>query len=169
MGKKKDYRVLLKTPFDTGIRSFPNVAKYFLYYAPSIDSAQSPGEIVDGRATALLNEMLKRADMGNSARFLKRIQPSSWKKDDLEETELDFDRPRMLCDKYGSENELHSLLRHIRNALAHGYIYVWKKKDWNRILLVDFDSNKRKVTAKILVSMAILEQWKATLENEIPN
>lgn len=169
MGKKKDYRPLLKTPFDTGIRNFPSVAKYFLYYVPSIDSAQSPGDIADENATALLKEMLKRTDMDKSARFLKRIHPASWKKDSLDGTALDFDKPRMLCDKYGSENELHALLRHVRNALAHGYVYAWKKRDWNRVLLIDFDSKKHKPTAKILVSLPILEQWKGVLDNEIVN
>lgn len=167
MGKKKDYQELLKTPFDTGIRNFSSVAKYFLYYAPSIDSAQSSGVISDEASVAVIGEMLKKTGMDKSSRFLKRIQVPSWKKDDLEGTELDFDTPRMLCDKYSSENELHALLRHIRNSFAHGYVYVWKKKSGNKVFLVDYDSGKHKPTAKIMVSMPILEQWKAILENII--
>ncbi len=167
MGKKKDYQELLKTPFDTGIRNFSSVAKYFLYYAPSIDSAQSPGVISDEASVALIGEMLKKTGMDRSSRFLKRLQAPSWKKNDLEGTELDFDNPRMLCDKYSSENELHALLRHIRNSFAHGYVYVWKKKRGNKVFLINYDSGKHKPTAKIMVSMPILEQWKAILENII--
>ena len=96
MGRKKDYQGLLKTPFDTGIRNFTSVAKYFLYYAPSIDSAQSPGVISDEVSVALIGEMLKKTGMDRSSRFLKRLQASSWKKDDLEGAELDFDNPRNL-------------------------------------------------------------------------
>ena len=104
MGKKKDYQKLLKTPFDTGIRNFSSVAKFFLYYAPSIDSAQSPGAISYEASVALIGEMLKKAGMDRSSRFLKRLQAPSWKKDDLDGTELDFDNQRMLCDKYSTEN-----------------------------------------------------------------
>lgn len=164
MGKKKDYRELLTTPFDTGIRNFTTVAKFFLYYAPTIDSAQSVGGISDDLSIKLCEEMLKKADMDRSSRFLKKIQASSWRKDDLEGIELDFDKPRMLCSKYSSEDDLHALLRHIRNSFAHGYLYVWKRKSGSRIFLMDYDSGKQKMTAKIMVSMHILEMWKSILE-----
>ena len=167
MGKKKDYRELLKTPFDTGIRNFSAVARYFLYYAPDIDSAQSPGIIPYEKAESLLSELLKKTGLEGSARFLYRIQPSSWKKNDLDGFELDFEQQRFLCDKYKTETELHALLRHIRNALAHGYVFVWKKKTGNYVFFTDYDSGKNRFTAKIMVSMSILEQWKAILENEI--
>ena len=100
--------------------------------------------------------MLKKAGMDRSSRFLKRLQEPSWKKDDLDGTELDFDNQRMLCDTYCTENELHALLRHIRNSFAHGYVYVWKKKSCNKVFLIDYDSGRHKPTAKIMVSMPIL-------------
>lgn len=166
MGKKKDYRELLKTPFNTGIKGFTNVARYFMYYAPFIDSAHSPVFAIDEeKAECILDEMLKKAGMRDKARFLKRIQPASWKKDGLDGLELDFEESRLLCDKYIKESELHSLLRHIRNSLAHGYVYVWKKKKGNYVFLIDYDSGRKKPTAKIIVSMSILEQWKDVLEN----
>ena len=70
-------------------------------------------------------------------------------------------------DKYGAETEFQALIRHLRNALAHGYVYVWKKRNGNFIFFKDFDTKKNKITAKILVSMTILECWKALIENEI--
>ncbi|NLC74533.1 MAG: hypothetical protein GX685_04760 [Clostridiales bacterium] len=167
MAKKKDYRELLKTPFDTGIRNFAEVAKYFLYYTPSIDSAHSSGPIPDNRATELLAEMLDSTGLAGNTRFLKRILQASWKNSELDEYVIDFEKSRMLCDMYNNENELHALLRHIRNSLAHGYVYVWKKKKGNFIMLVDYDAGKHKPTAKILITSTILEQWKAILENEI--
>ena len=78
----------------------------------------------------------------------------------------------MLFDKMNNESELTALLRHIRNSLAHGYVYIWNKRQkGSYILFVDYEKKQKnkpqKITAKILVSMSILERWKAILENEI--
>ena len=167
MAKKKDYKALNTTPLDTGIKNFTEILKFYMYYAPNIDSCQSNGRIEGNNAEAVLQEMLIRANIRNKTRFLKKIQKNSWAKSGLETDEIDFEDSRILCDKYSNEEELSALLRHIRNALAHGYIYVWKKRSGKFILLVDFDSNKNRCTAKILVSMPILESWKAILENEM--
>ena len=166
MGKKKDYRVLLKTPFQSGFGRFSALAEYFLYYAPNIDSAQSSQILTDKQSRVLLEEMLKKTSMKENSRFLKKIQPASWGKSDLDGYELDFETPRMLCDLYSNENELHALLRHIRNALAHGYLYPWKKKTGNYVLLIDYDAGRKKKTAMIMVNMQILETWKTILETK---
>lgn len=167
MAKKKNYKELLTTPYETGIKNFSSVARFYQYYSPCIDSAQTPGCFDDAKSEEILNSMLRVNALESKTRILKRLQPSSWKKDGLDTDILDFEESRILCDKYSSENELHALLRHIRNALAHGYLYVWRKRKGDFIFLVDFDANKHKPTAKIMVSMPILEQWKAILENEI--
>lgn len=167
MAKKKDYKTLNTTPLNTGIRNFTEILKFYMYYAPNIDSCQSNGRIEGDSAKNVLQEMLIRANIRNKTRILKRIQKGSWAKSDFDSDEIDFENSRILCDKYSNEEELSALLRHIRNALAHGYIYVWKKTSGKFILLVDFDSNKKRCTARILVSMSILENWKAILENQI--
>lgn len=167
MPKKKNYNDCLTTPFKTGIKNFTSVANYFLYYAPNIDSAQSVGKIENPKADILFNEMLKKTNLEEKCRVLKKIQPGSWKTLNFDEEFIDFEDSRMLFDKYNYETYLRALTRHLRNALAHGYIYVWKKKKGNFIFLIDFDSSKNKCTAKILVSMTILESWKALIEAEI--
>ena len=167
MAKKKKYKECLTTPFETGIRNFTEVAKYFLYYAPNIDSAQSVGRIEGERAGNLFTSLLTQASLQNKYKVLKKIQPTSWKSFDFDKEELDFEESRMLFDKYSNEDDFHALVRHIRNSLAHGCLYVWRKKTGDFVFLVDFDSGKKKVTAKIMVSMPILEQWKALIENEI--
>ena len=167
MGKKKDYTECLSTPFETGIRNFTSIAKYFLYYAPTINSAQSTGEVSEDTGNHLMMSMLEQVGMTNRSKILKKIQPKSWKFCELNENFLDFEKPCMIFDKYSTETDLHALLRHIRNALAHGYIYVWKKKTGNYIFLVDRDPKKQRNTAKILISMNIMERWKALIENEI--
>ncbi|WP_298653921.1 hypothetical protein [uncultured Eubacterium sp.] len=167
MPKKKNYKECLTTPFKTGIKNFTSVANYFLYYAPNIDSAQSVGEIENPQADLLFYEMLNNSNLKGKCKVLKKIQPKSWKTLNFDEDLIDFEDSRMLFDKYNYETDFKALIRHLRNALAHGYIYVWKKKNGNFIFLIDYDSSKNKCTAKILVSMTILESWKALIEEQI--
>lgn len=167
MAKKKNYKECLTTPFETGIRNFSAVAKYFLYYAPNIDSAQSVGAIQGEIADDLFVNLINQTNLNSKCKVLRKIQPKSWSSLDFDVDEIDFENCRMLFDKYSNETDLKALLRHLRNALAHGCIYVWKKKSGNYIFFVDLDSNKNRITAKILVSMRILEQWKAMIENQI--
>ena len=172
MSKRKKYQELKTTPFETGIRNFTSVAKFFMYYAPGIDSAQSPGDFDALTSQNLINEMIEVAEMGNRARFLRKIQPASWKSVNLENDEVDFEQPCLLCDKYNQETELHALLRHMRNAFAHGHLYVWRKvKKGDYIFLVDFEARRggeiQKISAKIMISLSILEKWRAIIENQI--
>ena len=151
MAKKKNYKECITTPFETGIRNFSSVAKYFLYYAPNIDSAQSSGIIEKETSDRLVKSMLYKTGMTNKSKILKKIQPKSWNSFGLEQDIIDFENLCMVLDKYSNETDFHAILRHLRNALAHGYIYVWKKKKGNYIFLVDYDAKKNKVTAKIMV------------------
>lgn len=170
MAKKIDYHERLTTPFETGIRNFTTIARYFMYYAPNIESCHSIGRIEGDNATNIINTI--KSQMNNKAKILKKIQPTSWSELDFDTDIVDFEYSRMLFDIMNNESELTALLRHLRNALAHGYIYVWRKeKKGDYILFVDYEKKKankpQKVTAKIMVSMTILQSWKAILDNEI--
>lgn len=169
MAKKKDYTTMATTPFETGIKNFTSVAKFYMYYAPNLGTPQSRGRIEGAEADAVLKQMLKDANMEKKSRFLMSIRKESWKKVDLEENEIDFEIPRMLCKRNKNESELQALLRHIRNAFAHGNVFIWRKRKGNFVFLVDYDDDKKKkMSAKILVSQMILERWKAILEDQLP-
>lgn len=167
MARKKDYRLLNTTPFETGIKNFTSVARYYLYYSPNIDSCQSVGCIEGHEAEQVFEEMMSSANLKTKFRVMKRISHKAWSDFEFDVDEIDFEDSRMLFDMYNNETELKALLRHIRNSFAHGYIYVWRKKRGDYILLIDYDKGKNKATAKLLVSMSILERWKAILENKI--
>lgn len=168
MPRKKNYKECLVSPLKSTIRNFNSIVNFYMYYAPNINSAQSRGRIENQEASRVLKKMLSKTNMDKTTRFLKIIQPQSWVKANLESDVIDFESLRILCNKMKNETELTALLRHIRNAFAHGYIYVWKKKRGTYVILVDFDRQKNKRTAMILVTYNILEQWKAILENEMP-
>ncbi len=169
MAKKKDYRPLLTTPYETGIRDFTSITRFFQYHAPCIDSAQSPGSFTDSDSDMILSEMLSSVGIRNTTRIIKSIKPASWAKDDLDGFEIDFETSKILCDKYNNETDLHAILRHIRNALAHGYLYVWRKRSKSSredyILLIDYDSKKHRPTAKLVLTMSILQRWKTIIES----
>ena len=74
MGKKKNYHECLTTPFETGIRNFTEVARYFMYYAPEIDSAQSAGVFSPETEEEILTDMLNRAGLKKKSVFMQRIQ-----------------------------------------------------------------------------------------------
>lgn len=167
MAKKKNYKEVLTTPFETKIKNFSNISRYFLYYAPNLDTLQSTGKIGDIRAAEVFQEMLSCANMERHYKVIKQVKTNTWLSHELSGEILDFEKPRMIFDKYSKETNLNALLRHIRNALAHGNLYVWKKNKGNFIFMIDYDSGKKKVTAKIMISSSIMEQWKGILENEI--
>lgn len=133
MGGKKDYHECRSTPFETGIRNFTAVANFFMYYAPNIDSVQSCGKIEGKYADSLLDSMLEQTGMTNKAKILKKIQPKSWEFCGLDSGVLDFENACMVMDKFSAETNFQALMRHLRNAFAHGNIYVWKKKKGNYI------------------------------------
>ena len=172
MAKKRDYHDLIVTPFKTKIRNFTSIADFYMYYAPEIDSPQSYGKFEMEEAEKVLNIMLKTTKMSEKACFQEKIRSESWGKRGIESDVLDFEDSRFLCSKSKDETQLHALLRHIRNALAHGNLYIWKKqKKGNYVFLIDKEpqrgTQQKKITAKIMVSLEILEQWKAILENQI--
>ncbi len=167
MSKKKNYKECNTTPFETGIRGFQNIAKYYMYYAPNIDSAQSQKCLSDSDADKLFDKMLRQTGLNQKAKVIKKVQKTSFNAFSLNEEKLDFENSCMIIDQYNSENRLHALLRHIRNAFAHGNIYVWRKKRGNYIFFVDYDKKKDKVTARIMVSENILKLWKAIIEEQL--
>lgn len=164
---KKNYKEVLTTPFETDIRDFFNIAKYFMYYGPNINSIQSIKRIKGRQATKVFKQMISSVNMKEHYKVLQNNSDAIWEMYDLSGEILDFETSRMIFYKNSNETYLNALLRHIRNSLAHGNLYVWKKKKGNFIFMVDYDDKKKRITAKIMISETILNQWKAILESEV--
>lgn len=167
--KAEDISTLIRIPSRTKVKNFESVASYFMYNAPNIDCIHSQGIIEGENAETVFNRMIDSAGMENKYKMLERIQEEhSWSEYKLEGDLLCMKCSRMTCNRYRNESNLTALLRHIRNALAHGLIYVklYGKEKTASIMLEDED-RKGKKTARIVVSFKQLETWKAILENEI--
>lgn len=156
-----------KKPTETNVRNFSSIAAYFMYEAPNIDCAHSVGRITDETAKKVFREMLSSADMNGKYKVLEKIRDESWNEYNLVGDKICMQCSRMTYSRLKKEDELTALLRHVRNAFAHGLIYVKKfgKEKYAYLMLEDMDVKKKK-TARIVLSFEQLERWKAILENE---
>lgn len=159
----------LKKPSATGVRNFATVASYFMYDAPNIDCAHSVGKITGELAESVFSRMISEANMSKQYKVLEKIRDSTWNEYNLAGDTICMQCSRMTYSRSEREDNLTALLRHIRNAFAHGLIYVKKfgKEKCAYLMLEDRDvKNKKKKTARIVLSFEQLESWKAILENE---
>ncbi len=165
--KPESIAALAKSPFESGVRNFNTISKYFMYYAPNIECRLSRGRIEAERANEVFQKMITAADMHGKYKILKKVQKVSWN-----ELELDGDMICLQCSRmtFGQREEesLTALLRHIRNAFAHGLVYVKKRKNKPANILLEDKNGNRRLTARIVMTIEQLEKWKAILENEVP-
>lgn len=162
--RKDNIKHYLTTPENSGIKGFSKLADYFQYRAPMIDSIHSADCVLsETRQDEILSKMLSEANLKTQSKFLYRFQKNSLKLMSLEGEDICFKCVRLICSKKTDETDLASLLRHIRNSLAHGRIYVKKTKNQTYILLEDFDTRKERISARMLITKAILERWKRAL------
>lgn len=152
------YRV---SPSDSQCAKLRKVFDYFQYKAPGIDS----------RLASCLNDdvdqNLVMGDLASAAKLkiadVRICDRRSFKIELKKLEEVDFAKPYIYCHKRGSEGVLECLLRHCRNALAHGNVFVKFLKNDTRICLQDLDvdrrTKKKTASALIVVNKASLERW----------
>lgn len=159
--KKRIVASLLVIPIKSGVRDFNELIEFYLYTAPLIDSVHSIGNIDEEDQEKMLLRILKTVGLKNDV-FLKRIKSNSFEIRGIAGEEIDFTAPAVVCHRMSKETELHALLRHIRNSIAHGYVSIFDKK---YVCLDDYDSEKNggKHSARIVVSIDNLKAWKSII------
>ena len=75
---------------------------------------------------------------------------------------------RFLCKRakpyHGNpETDFDCLLRHIRNSLAHGRVFVIHGGTSIKILLEDYDTKNKVITARIICNQSDLTKWRALI------
>lgn len=163
-----EFKKYIKVPLEAGVRNFVEVTKYFMYFAPNIDCVHSCGRIVGVDAEKAFQKMISSSDMTDRYKIVKNIKEASWNEYKLVGNKICMQCNRMTFERFKNEDDLTALLRHIRNSFAHGLIYIKKsgKNGAAHLMLEDFDSKKKKCTARIVITFKQLEEWKAILENE---
>ena len=160
-------------PAECEIVELRQLFSYFQYRAPNIESIKSPmldlgyhedvlHEITKGRDEfRFCNQNAKTEDELNKL-ALNGTQLCSWCK-------------RFLCKRMNNpakrdtsrrESDLECLLRHLRNAIAHGHVFVIHGGNFISVLFED-TNDKGNTTARIICCQADLKKWRAILEKAI--
>ena len=156
---KENISQFVVSPLETGIPNFTKLVNYFEYKAPMIDCVHSAGRGASSeKQSDMLRRMLSESDMVSCSKFLERIQKNSLELMGLDGTYICLKCPRMLCRLKEDETEFAALLRHLRNGFAHGRTYIKRMKNQTYIVIEDLDA-KKKCSAKIVVTKAILNRW----------
>ena len=160
-------------PGECDIGNMRQLLSFFEHKAPNIDSVHSP--ILD---ESMHKQALDRMLGGNTNYVF--CAHSANTQDELARLSLAGNVlcsrcKRFLCKRSGrdskrvpgkKETDLECLLRHLRNAIAHGHVYVFHGGNYISVLFEDIN-NSGKTTARIICCQADLKKWKAILENAL--
>ena len=166
-------RVLTTITNDSRIKPFCNLKKnsdinlllqYFLYYAPTIDSKLSVAIIEKNLMNSCLEQML------SERHFLGRFinNNSKFKKDDdfTIGNEICLKCKRYICrkkDLKANESDFECFLRHIRNSIAHGNVFLLFQKNRNKVYVFDDYNKNGNLSSRIICLQADLESWKKNI------
>lgn len=167
---------LMIAPFDDrpakdGMKEMPKLFSFFLHNAPNIESAHSK-YISDKIHPSIFDRMLEKRDF----KYKKFCSANAVIDDELSKGCLDGDAiclkcKRFVCKRKGvrkgskAETELECFLRHIRNSIAHGRVYVCRINRKIHIIFEDINTSK-KLSARIVCIKADLEHWKKVLSDK---
>ncbi len=160
-------------PFECEIGELRKLFSYFQYQAPNIDSLNSPLLESSIHDSVLL-------EITNGKDCFKFCQQNAVTVDELSKvalngTELCSWCKRFLCkrmtkpakrDPSRRETDLECLLRHLRNAIAHGHVFVIHGGNHISVLLED-TNEKGNTTARIVCCQADLKKWCNILQRAV--
>lgn len=157
---KDEYSKHLVNPLSCHVKDFVKIVSFYLYEAPLIDSCLSPScciSAIDQGKT--IKDFLLIAQATDRTRFMERLSTAETHYYMFDSNTTCMKCIRILCQKKKNETELQALLRHIRNAFAHGYVYQKKLNQENYFYLKDLNE-KKSLSAGIVVTSKILQSWK---------
>ena len=180
-GKKKEVFSLVPEhaviPAECEIGKLRSLFAYFQYRAPNIDSIHSPLLPV-----AEHDEVLQQIRATHNTKLGRYVfcEQNANIETEFEKQALNGDKicdkcKRFVCkkmtrrakrDSTRKETELECLLRHIRNSLAHGHVYVNHGGNFISVCFED-ENDKHNTTARIVCWQADLTKWKKLLERAV--
>ncbi len=172
MSTISDIRNNVHAPFEYEDEKIRLLFSYFLHSAPLINSVCSHSNVTDDEKKTMWKKFIGTWEARN---FPHKIYSENSKfpteavlakfglKDDCE---IKRSTRALICFRKSNETEIETLLRHIRNAIAHASVYVLVKSNRKYILLEDQNVNGSK-RAIILFTQTDLQNLKqATLKNK---
>ena len=147
--------------------SIHNLIIFYEYLSPNTSSVLSKTLRLE-ESKLLLERMLKNGFEGDK-NYIFTNDPLS--QDLLKKMSLDGDLTKSSCKRFISnvcprdkKNQLTSLMRHIRNSIAHGRYFIIKGGNYYKFLFED-TNEKDNVTFKMVINHSTLKKWKDILTN----
>lgn len=162
--KRSDYKnksKMLIVPMEIENEELRQVFSFFLYRAPFIPSCHSM--IVEKVDSDKEEEILKKLLINtnnevefrtNKKSFLNKIESMQ-----LHNSSVCLRCKRGVCifRRESDFSKLRCLIRHIRNSIAHGYVYYEYDNRIHRIMFEDYDRNKNISARIVCVKSDLLE------------
>ena len=142
-------------PTECEIGKIREITGYFQYRAPNLEAPKSQelnGEFQEEPLAQILRRFKENYSFTNSEYFNNELKSKA-----LDGNNLCDGCKRFVCLKKndgGKESDLDCLLRHIRNAIAHGHVYIFHAGNHISICLEDAEGEKTK--ARIICNQADL-------------
>ncbi len=159
----KNINDLQIVPFEDGL-VIDDVLNYFLYLAPSITSIHS--EEIDFNDIKLFDEFIKAANI-KPIMIMKHYSTASYQKMGLFGDNICIKCNRFILTITQNdgvyESFLESLLRHLRNAIAHGSVYYYRDEDGDFMFFED-KNYRQNLTSRIVLDKKSLELLKSLIE-----
>lgn len=164
-------------PFEYKEEKLIKIFSFFLHQAPSIDS-ESAMTLSPDKLNNIWNLFIK-SWTENNFNYMIYSADSKFPNESVLRNRYNLSESsvisRRTCaficfkkSKEPKESELETLLRHIRNAIAHGHVYIKKQSNRYFILLESYGSSKNR-RAIMLFSQAQLENLRKNIEKHKQN
>lgn len=163
MNQKEYVRPYRESLFSAHIKDGKALGEYFLYYSPGVDSA-----LCHIQVSPECEEVVAELLLGVSKVRKDNIQIGTRHKHSRSKEEMSavvFKTPSIYCHLKKEEGRATCILRHLRNAIAHGEVYIKiLKNNSSQICFLDYDRDG-KPSAQIVTTRAILQKWKEILDS----
>jgi len=160
-------------PAECEVGMLRQLFSYFQYRAPNIDSLKSPMLDIAFHEDVLAKMTKGKPDFhfcsqnANTEEELKKVA--------LEGVSICSWCKRFMCkrmtrpakrDSTRAETDLECFLRHLRNSIAHGHVFVIHGENYINILFDDVNTDGN-ITARIVCCQADLRKWRNELERAL--
>lgn len=159
--KEKSLDELRISPSGKESKRLRVVFDYFGQKAPGIDTANAAHELDPNDSETVLREIIECSSIEDSSIWFCDRRKKKMTSKEL--ANVNIRESMIYCHKFQKETKLHSLLRHMRNSIAHGNTFALFKATNIWVCLQDFDRDG-KPSACITTNRATLRRWMKLLK-----
>ena len=152
-------------PFEVKDSKLQLLFSFFLHKAPTIDSRLAiKSKKYDVKWKSYIKNWKEKTYRFYSKQIPSENILSQYKLTDIKEVG-NKDRAFVCTKKDPTESDYECFARHLRNSIAHGFVFMVAKKNRTYLFFEDYNKNKNRM-AIILVSKSDLEKLKIEMERD---